>query len=464
MIKNQTNPSGTYSLLPVLGLLACSVFVLLFSTGCRVVRTTAELPVRAVNTITPGQKKSNISDPVEMQQTLLRFSDEFSSRMVSAVEGLNDGTNALSAVNALRIKIAISTESVAIATGPNAYADLLDMVAFVTANRMALEQYWQPKYFGASADPMIEICKDAEAQIWRVASQTLDTNLQTQLRNAIDEWHSKNPTPGRIIGVRTLEVASKLQKSITPDSGTTGNIFGLLMLDPFAGMDPAVREIAQSRLLAERALYVAQKMPSILRWQAELLSLQATQNPDLQQIITNSTQITATLERFATVAEALPGQVREEREAILQSLQSQEKEVSSLLVEATAMSDSLNTTLTTFDGMLKMFGVGETNNPAPPDTNSQPFRIQDYTQTAAQLGATARQLTELINALNSTLTSTNLLALSDKLEPAVQRAETGGKAVVDYAFWKGVLLVGLALIAAMAYRLVANRRKSPSGE
>ena len=57
----------------------------------------------------------------------------------------------------------------------------------------------------------------------------------------------------------------------------------------------------------------------------------------------------------------------------------------------------------------------------------------------------------------------SLLALSDKLEPAVERAEAGGKAVVDYAFWKGVLLVGLALVAALLYRFIANRCKPHPG-
>ena len=51
------------------------------------------------------------------------------------------------------------------------------------------------------------------------------------------------------------------------------------------------------------------------------------------------------------------------------------------------MSTSLNTTLTTFDALMKRFGVGETNNASPPSTNAEPFRIQDYGQTAVQLEA-----------------------------------------------------------------------------
>ena len=60
------------------------------------------------------------------------------------------------------------------------------------------------------------------------------------------------------------------------------------------------------------------------------------------------------------------------------------------------MSTSLNTTFTTFDTVMQRLGVGETNSAGPPDTNSQPFRIQDYTRSAAQLEATAQRLTEML--------------------------------------------------------------------
>jgi hypothetical protein len=234
-------------------------------------------------------------------------------------------------------------------------------------------------------------------------------------------------------------------------------VFGLLMLDPLAGMDPAVREIAQTRLLAERALYVSQKMPTLLRWQTELLTLNAVEMPAVQQVVSNSTQIAASVERFAAVAEKLPEQVSTERAEILKALQSQEKDLASLMVSGTEMSISLNTTLTTFDALMKRFGVGETNSTGPAPTNAEPFRIQDYTQTAAQLEATAKQLTELLVTLDQTLSSTNLAKLTAQVGPVVQQAQASGKEVVDYTFWRGVLLVAVALLAALIYRFLAAR-------
>ena len=130
------------------------------------------------------------------------------------------------------------------------------------------------------------------------------------------------------------------------------------------------------------------------------------------------------------------------------------------LAAGSQMSDSLNTTLTTFDALMKRFGVGETNDsgpPPPPATNAEPFRIQDYTATAAQLEVTARQLTELILALDQTIASTNLAQLAAQVGPAVQQAQTGGREIVNYAFWKGILLIVILLVAALIYRFLGAR-------
>jgi hypothetical protein len=83
--------------------------------------------------------------------------------------------------------------------------------------------------------------------------------------------------------------------------------------------------------LAERALFVAQWMPMLLRWQTELLGLNAVAMPEVQQLVSNSTQIAASVERFTALAEKLPGQVSAEREAIAKDLQTQEKQLTPLV-------------------------------------------------------------------------------------------------------------------------------------
>lgn len=439
-------------------------FLLLPATGCRLIRGVADAPGQAVRVVTPGKKDKNAIDPVVLQQALLRFADAFSTRMVVGVDQLRRGTNALDRAEVLRWKIALANETCAIATGPNAVANLLDMTVFVTVMRASLEEHWRPRVFGDSAQPLLDSCRDAETNVWQFTGRLLNPAQQAELRQAIARWRQQNPLPENVLAARAVGFASRVAEASQTDTTRPENVFSLLNVDPLAGMDPAVRELAQTRLFAERAIFLTQKMPMLLRWQTELLAGNALEIPAVQQLVTNSTQIAASVDRFAVVAEKLPAQLSTERQGILKALEAQEKNLSPLVSEVrqtltagSQMSTSLNTTLTTFDAVMKRFGVGETNQSGSPGTNAQPFRIQDYGQTAAQLEAAARQLTELLHMLSQTLDSTNLSRLSAQVTPVVQQAQTGGKEIVDYAFRKALLFLALVLLAALAYRFLAAR-------
>ena len=93
----------------------------------------------------------------------------------------------------------------------------------------------------------------------------------------------------------------------------------------------------------------------------------------------------------------------------------------------------------------------------PRGTNAEPFRIRDYTAAAAQLEVTAQRLTELLATLDRTIGSTNLAQLSAQLSPAIEQAQTGARKTVDYALWRGILLIVVALVAALVYRYLSAR-------
>jgi hypothetical protein len=435
-----------------------------------------EIPV--LGRLFHGKKRDKHAEIlVETQQSLLRFANEYSMRMVGGVDGLRRGGKPLPRAEELNLKIGIGTETWNIAAGPNAVANLLDMTIFVTVTRMALEKHWQPHVFGKSALPMLAYCRTAEATIWKLTRTMLKPEQEAELREGIAAWHRTNPLRESLVAARALGFASRMAEAHHGGEIAPGSVFNLLMLDPFAGMEPAVREVAETRLFAERALFITQKMPMSLQWQTELLALNAVSLPEVQRLLTNSTNIAASMEqfagaaeRFARVAEQLPGHLSSEREQILTALESQEKQLAPLvsqvhqtIAEGTKMSTSLNTTFTTFDALMKRFGVGEPKKPEPPPDakKAEPFRILDYAQTAAQLEVTAGRLTELIVSLDRTLDSPNLRELPDRLRPVVQQAQTGSREIVDYAFWKGILLVGSVFAAALLYRILASRVPLP---
>ena len=94
---NHTQPSAQLSAFLLLTLL------LTLGTGCRLVQTAVNAPGQAVRTVTPGFQNKDAVDPVDVQERLLRFADEFSVRMAVGVEKLHRGTNAPDPAEVLRI-------------------------------------------------------------------------------------------------------------------------------------------------------------------------------------------------------------------------------------------------------------------------------------------------------------------------------------------------------------------------
>lgn len=433
--------------------------------GCRVYDGGPQVTRAATKDGTRDKQEANAADPVKIQQALFRFAGEFATRMILDIDKLRRGPDPFPAADVLHWKLALTSEIFSIASGANALVDLMDMTSFVTVFRASLEDHWGPKYFGESAQPMIESCRQAEKIVWQLAGNVLQPGQQEELRAAIEAWRRQNPQPDSPLAARAIGVAS-VADAVHADRKAPASVFSLLGIDPLSGLDPATREITKTRLVAERALQVVQWMPTLLRWHVEFLSLNAVAMPEVQQLVTNSTRIAAAAQRFAALGEELPGRVSAERAAIVRDLQSQESQLTPLVDQVrqtldvgTQMSTSLNTTITTFDGLMKRFGIGEANRASASDTssNSSPFRILDYAETATHLESMARQLTDLVGALDQTLGEANVARLSAQVDPVVRQAQAGAREMVDYAFWKAILVIVIALAAALAYRILGPR-------
>jgi len=429
--------------------------------GCGVARDVVDIPVGAVQGFVPGSP-TKPADLVELQQKLLRFADANQSSLTAAVEKLQQDGKAPDPRMILQLKLSLASATISIASGPNARENLVDLAVFVTLTRIAVEDHWQPKIFGDSGLPLLETCKGSEAEIWRLTAVLLTPAQQQELREAILAWSKSHPPTQSILAARTAGFAVELTGMDKDASKKSDSMLNFLNLDPLKGMDPAVREITQTRLFAERALFVAQKIPPLLRWQTELLSVNMLDLPQIRQLTAAVAQASASADRIAATTEKLPERVSKEREELVKALEGQEKALSPMVREVrqtvdagTKMSESLNVTLKTFDELMSR--LNEPGKGPPPE----PFRIQDYTKAAAQAEATSKQLTAALATLDRILASGDIKTLSDQVAPAVERAEGGAKDVLDFAFRKAVLLVLAILAAALIYRIVTRRLGRP---
>ncbi len=425
--------------------------------GCRVAQETARLPVQMVSAVVPG-RESVPPDPAALQAELQRYANDFAGRMTAGLDEYAHRTSTREAQDrALKWKVSLTSSALTIATGPNPRANLLDFVTLASLTRSFVEERADDVVPPGAFDPWLHSCRVLETNAWTLAGRILTPNQQHELRTAIEGWRTDNVRAGEAFFARPQEFASDIRQT-GEKQGKPGSVFSLVGLDPTAGLDPAVREVTRSRLFAERALFAVQHLPFLLRWQTELLAEQLLRQEQLTNVVASADRLSRAAESASQTAAELPDRVTAEREAILAALEAQEgrlrelaAEVSRTLQAGERMSASLNTTLLTFDALMRRFGVGEAPQ-HPADTNRPPFNILDYARTAEQIAVMAQQLDTLLKDAGGTLDTPALDQRVASLKALSAQAKADARSVLNHAFLQAAGLVVLVLVCALIYR------------
>ena len=434
----------------------------LSADGCSLLKNTLELPENGIRSLFSLNQNNDAPDPVELQSQLLRFADNYIDAINLASWGLqrSDGQPA-ERRTLLRRRIAITNDVLAIATAANTNANLLDMVILVTLNRMSVADFWLPKRYGESAKSLLLASQEAEKEIWRIAATALKPEQIKELRTAIQTWHDQHPdvrSPRDIGALGFASDVAKMNRGSRP--GITSSVFNLLTIDPLAGLDPATRELANTRLFAERGMFLARHMPTLIRWETELLVIQTAEMPQMEKLLANTTQLSESADRFSQTAERLPELISTERQQIVQALNTQLPGLTSLAAQTEKaldagklMSNGTTATLKSFQDVLRQLQA----RPSNPD--SEPFRINDYTAAAAQINATTQNLVKLLQTFDQTLAPEKLDVFSTRLDALTRQTHARGKELVDYTFRRTLFLAlilmgsacGMVLVSAVVF-------------
>jgi hypothetical protein len=454
--KNRNTAGRHRKALPVIRCLL--LLCLLAGGGCSVVEETAKLPARTVAAVVPGTQPKQ-SDPALVQAELLRYADDFFGRTSTGLDEYARRVNTSETRSeALDWKIALNSSALGIATGSNPTANLLDFLALSSLTRLFLEQHAATVEPRGALDLWLENSRVLETNAWKMAEGLLNADQQKQFRTAIEQWLAANTGARRWFFRRPQELASGIRLTGEKES-QPGSVFSLVGLDPTAGLDPAVREMTRTRFFAERALFAVERMPYLVRWQTESLARELLCQEQLTNTLASVDRLSRAAEAASQTAAQLPDRISAERKAVLDAMEVQEgrlrelsAEVGRTLAAGEKMSTSLNATITTFDGLMKRFGVGEPDT-SPPNTNSPPFNILDYARTAEQIGTMAQQLDALIKDASGTVNTPALDKRIADLNAFSGRARTDAKSVLNHAF----LLAACLTVLIFACVVVCQR-------
>ena len=429
-----------------------------------------------------GSLKSSASEPISitlLEIEVMRFADSYASLEAQAADDfIAKASTAKARIAGVKWKLGQATAAYIDATGPNAALNALDLVVLATAARMVVEGYGMD-VFGEDALPVLVTQRRLETNAWSLVDRVLKPNQQKELMEMIEAWRRQNPDQRHVDAIRFRELATAIGKANQVAAPPPNSIFSLLFLNPLAGLDPTAKAIQETRQLAERAMYYSQRMPTLLNWQVQLLTLQLANQPEIEQILSDTERLTRSTEAFARVADQLPQLVNDQREAAINqilaglatertnlfaSLAAEEQKTRSLLAETretlnagSQMAASVNSTIQSLDTFVKSVSPA-TNRSAGP-TNSKPFNVLDYGAAAGQVGAAAKDLDALVTSVNES---------APQLARLRQEAASDARGLVQHAFWLGlalilILLVG-SVLAALTYRVLAAKIAPARGQ
>ena len=315
-----------------MGLLALS------AVSCRARQPAPEQssPLGMVETSAPiGPSKMSLE---QVQAEVEAFADQYVLQISEATnQAARSHPEARPRLHA--IKLSIARGAYIIASGPNPVVSVLDLVVQATLVHRTAPGTLARSLPEEIRAPLVEAIERLHNDAWRLAERVLTPQDLTDLRSLIDAWIEENPNAVYVAGVRFSDFA-RLRP--TPGGSSPTSIFGLLRVDPFASIDPAAREIQESRLLAERMFYYVQRMPQLLAWDAESLYFDIARAPESQQLLTSVDAFAKSAEQLNQTIAELPTRTREE-------LAQSEETVSNLLSQMNAALDQTSKTLAHVD-------------------------------------------------------------------------------------------------------------------
>jgi hypothetical protein len=398
----------------------------------------------------------------QLQARSTRFADEYVGRVIE------DTAKFTTAIEDPEVRYVIAgwrlsqaNAAYANASGPSPVVNALDLVTLATLSRMVIEDTLVPLY-PDTAQQLLATHRDLEKTAWTLCDGFLTASQIADLHSILDEWRAQHPKVSSVAFIHFLDFAKQIGRPGPGESERSGGLFAMLGLDPLAGLDPAVREIEQTRALAERTIYYLQRVPYVLNLQLERVTGGLLARPETRDLLRDSAKISESVERFSQVAAALPTQISAEREALIDQLSgelsTQEQTLRPLLGDLRATLDSgsqtahaIDATVRSLDALMARFPAksASTGESAPP---SRPFDVREYTAAAAEFTRTATELRQLITSVDA-----QSPALASSVAAAVDRSE----ALIDYLFLRAAALIVLAVAAVLGAAVLYRKLNPP---
>lgn len=248
------------------------------------------------------------------QENLQRELFQFVDRYRELIEQVSDEGAGRAKTPNIRMwfqgtKTTYVSAAVSVVTGPRPIDALRDLMVMVSLQRIVWSSDVGGKMPHADAEPVARALGVLETEIYDLASRVVPTAAIATLRKLIEQWRRENPKQNYVAFVRFQNLGSSPGATEINEVVASGGFL--------APVESVAREAHEARLLAERTLYLANRMPMLIEWQASLAYQRITASPEAAGMLDNLNGYRAVLEKFSQDFHELPGKVTEERRGLM---------------------------------------------------------------------------------------------------------------------------------------------------
>jgi hypothetical protein len=275
-------------------------------TGCSTSPRSAEASKLPADQV--GRPTVAGADAQSLQSSVMALADTSMQRIASEINLARTGTTPEARRDEMSTRLALSSSIVAIAMQPDPVDALADLLTFTTLTADAQRVAAMGKPADSYEARLLRALELNDADAWRVAQRWVNEPTRIAFRERILSWSGSRESAAQVAFVRLADLKRGGATSVESDSGL------------FDSLHAATQQFDQVRLLTERSLFLAQRMPFLMRLQAEVYTGNALATKEAQQTQAQLEQMSSIMETVSGLLAGMAQQVANERQAALNDL------------------------------------------------------------------------------------------------------------------------------------------------
>jgi hypothetical protein len=236
-----------------------------------------------------------------LQRGVMAAADTSMQRIAAQLGLAQEGNSPENRRDDINTRLILSSALVSIAMEPDPVDALADLLTNTTLTAEAQRNAAKGKPADSDEARLLAALEQNEADAWKLAERWVNEPTRIAFRERILAWKGPRTKAASVAFVRLSDLKRGGAKSIEAGEGM------------FDALHAAAEQVDETRLMAERSLYLAQRLPFLLRWHAELYTATALATKEAQR-----TQ--AQMQQMTQLLDGLTAQLARERAATLDDL------------------------------------------------------------------------------------------------------------------------------------------------